>query len=146
MKCPVNKCFRFLPSSQPLTAMKRPQHHNSTFLSCPRLKCFKPENPTCQTIFTTNMFQKKDKVTKNKKRKEHPPPEPSQTRLQGQSTHLPYLRHCAQLVKHSKPKHCGCTWIGMLNSCAIAYAPNGTPHTAHRNIMVAGRPSVDLVR
>lgn len=61
-------------------------------------------------------------------------------------THRPYRKHCAQLSKHSAQKHCGWIWIGMLKFCTIAYTPKGTAHSAHRNIMVAGSPSVDLVR
>lgn len=74
-----------------------------------------------------------------------PPPPPLSITPTGK-THRPYNKHCAQLIKHNNEKNCGWIWIGMLKFCTIAYTPNGTPQSAQRNIMVAGRPSVDLVR
>lgn len=66
-------------------------------------------------------------------------------------------------------KHCGCTCMGILNFWTMAYTPNGTPpageqasvrgffsdllvgqagdlHNAHMYIIIAGKPSVFLVR
>lgn len=35
---------------------------------------------------------------------------------------------------------------GILKFCTMAYTPNGTPQAAHRNIMLAGMPSVAFER